>query len=97
MEGIAHMISGAVREEFTGNAARALGALAAGPALAALRKRLDSRRYNGASMVGLAGIVIKSHGSADATAFAHAVRVGVLVAQNDVPAQISAQLHAQAA
>ena len=63
----------------------------------ALKKRLDPRRYNGASMVGLAGVVIKSHGGADATAFAHAVRVGVLEAQNGVPAQISAQLQAQAA
>lgn len=97
MEGITRMIAGAVREEFTASATRSLGALAAGPALASLKKRLDPRRYNGASMVGLAGVVIKSHGSADATAFAHAVRVGVLEAQNGLPAQISAQLQAQAA
>ncbi len=97
MEGIAQMIAGAVREEFTANTARSLGALASGPALASLRKRLDPRRYNGASMVGLAGVVIKSHGSADATAFAHAVRVGIVEAENGVPAQISAQLQAQAA
>jgi phosphate acyltransferase len=97
MEGIAQMMAGAVREEFTANAARSLGALASGPALAGLRKRLDPRRYNGASMVGLAGVVIKSHGGADATAFAHAVRVGVVEAENGVPSQISAQLRAQAA
>jgi glycerol-3-phosphate acyltransferase PlsX len=97
MEGIAHMIAGAVREEFSANPARTLGALASGPALAGLKKRLDPRRYNGASMVGLAGVVIKSHGSADATAFAHAVRVGVVEAENGVPSQISAQLQAQAA
>jgi glycerol-3-phosphate acyltransferase PlsX len=98
MEGIANMIAGVVREEFTANPARSLGALASGPALAGLKKRLDPRRYNGASMVGLAGVVIKSHGSADATAFAHAVRVGVVEAENGLPAQISAQLQqAQAA
>jgi len=97
MEGIAQMIAGAVREEFTANTARSLGALASGPALASLRKRLDPRRYNGASMVGLAGVVIKSHGSADATAFAHAIRVGVLEAENGLPAQIRAQLQQQAA
>ena len=97
MEGLAHMIAGAVREEFTASPARTLGALAARAALTGLKKRLDPRRYNGASMVGLAGVVIKSHGSADATAFAHAMRVGVLEAGNGVPSHISAQLHAQAA
>jgi glycerol-3-phosphate acyltransferase PlsX len=97
MEGIAHMIAAAVKEEFTSSAARTLGALAAGPALASLKKRLDPRRYNGASMVGLAGVVIKSHGGADAVAFAHAMRVGVLEAGNGVPSHISAQLQRQAA
>jgi len=97
MEGIAHMISAAVREEFTSSPARSLGAIAAGPALSSLKKRLDPRRYNGASMVGLAGVVIKSHGSADAVSFAHAMRVGVLEAGNGVPSHISAQLQRQAA
>jgi len=58
---------------------------------------MDPRRYNGATMVGLKGVVIKSHGGADATAFAHAVRLAVVEARNGVPAQISAQLKAQAA
>jgi len=97
MEGLARMIAGAIREEFTASPLRSLGALAARPALEGLRERLDPRRYNGASMVGLAGVVIKSHGGADATAFAHAVRLGVVEARNGVPSQIGAQLHAQAA
>jgi phosphate acyltransferase len=97
MEGLARMIGAAIREEFTASPLRALGALAARPALAGLKQRLDPRRYNGASMVGLAGIVIKSHGDADATAFAHALRLGVVEARNGVPSQISAQLRAQAA
>ncbi len=97
MEGLARMIGGAIKSEFTLNPLRRLGALAAAPALYGLRERLDPRRYNGASMVGLDGIVIKSHGSADATAFAHAVRVAALEARNGVPSQISQELQVQAA
>jgi len=97
MEGLARMIGGAVRSEFTASPWRKLGALAAAPALAGLKRRLDPRRYNGASMVGLAGVVIKSHGGADATAFAHAVGVAGVEARTGVPSQISAELKAQAA
>jgi glycerol-3-phosphate acyltransferase PlsX len=96
MEGLARMIAGAIREEFTASRWRMLGALVARPALAGLRERLDPRRYNGASMVGLAGVVIKSHGGADATAFANAVRLAVVEARNGVPSQISAQLKSKA-
>jgi glycerol-3-phosphate acyltransferase PlsX len=57
--------------------------------LQALKKRLDPRAYNGASMVGLNGVVIKSHGGADRVSFANAVRVALTEARNGVPAQIS--------
>ena len=67
-------------------------AVAATPALRALKRRLDPRSYNGASMVGLAGIVIKSHGGADRVAFANAVRVAMTEARNGVPARIAAML-----
>ena len=97
MEGLAQMIAGALRSEFSANPLRRLSALGAAAALGGLRKRLDPRRYNGASMVGLAGVVIKSHGSADATAFAHAVRVAGLEARNGVPAHIGHELKSQAA
>ncbi|MBS0375089.1 MAG: phosphate acyltransferase PlsX [Proteobacteria bacterium] len=97
MEGLARMIGGAVRSEFTASPWRRLSALAAAGALGGLRRQLDPRRYNGASMVGLRGIVIKSHGGADATAFAHAVRVAAVEARNGVPTQISQELEAQAA
>ena len=85
-------ISGIMREEFTASAGRKLGAVAAKPALDAIRWRLDPRRYNGASMVGLAGNVIKSHGGADATAFATAVRLALAEARHGVPALIAARL-----
>ncbi|MBK7904260.1 MAG: phosphate acyltransferase PlsX [Proteobacteria bacterium] len=88
MEGLARFISGAMKEEFTRSAMRKIGALAAAPTLKALKARLDPRAYNGASMVGLKGVVIKSHGGADRMSFANAVRVAVTEARNDVPDQI---------
>ena len=92
MEGLARMIGEAIRTEFSASPLRRLAALAAWPALAALKTRLDPRPYNGASMVGLAGVVIKSHGSADQLAFAHAVRTGIVEAVNGIPSLIRAEL-----
>ncbi len=88
MEGLARFIGGAMKEEFTRSPLRKLGAAAATPALNALKTRLDPRGYNGASMVGLNGVVIKSHGGADRVSFANAVRVALTEARNGVPAQI---------
>jgi glycerol-3-phosphate acyltransferase PlsX len=90
MEGLARFIGSVMREEFTASPLRKLGALAASPALRGLKGRLDPSAYNGASMVGLAGVVIKSHGGADRTAFASAVRVAITEARNGVPGQIGA-------
>lgn len=88
MEGLARFIGGVMKEEFTRDGWRKAGALAAKPALNALKGRLDPRGYNGASMVGLNGVVIKSHGGADRVSFANAVRVAVTEARNGVPGQI---------
>jgi len=96
MEGLARMIGQAIRTEFSASPLRRIAALAAWPALAALKTRLDPRPYNGASMVGLAGVVIKSHGGADQLAFAHAVRTGIVEAVNGIPSLISAELAARA-
>src|SRR6202789_511181 len=82
MEGVARFINDALREEFTRNAARKLGALAARSSLSALRTRLDPRRYNGATMVGLNGIVIKSHGGADLFGFQRAIEGPVREAEH---------------
>ena len=89
MEGLARFIGSVMREEFTASPWRKIGALAATPALNGIKARLDPRAYNGASMVGLAGVVIKSHGGADRAAFASAVRVAITEARNGVPAQIA--------
>jgi glycerol-3-phosphate acyltransferase PlsX len=88
MEGLARFISSVMREEFTASPLRKVGALAAAPALRGLKHRLDPSAYNGASMVGLAGVVIKSHGGADRKAFASAVRVAIVEARKGVPSQI---------
>jgi len=92
MEGAARFITDSLREEFTRSALRKLGALAAKPSLDALRTRLDPRRYNGATMVGLNGIVVKSHGGADLFGFQRAIEVAILESRTNVPARISERL-----
>lgn len=66
------------------------------PVLKSLGRRLDPRRYNGASLVGLNGIVIKSHGGADVLAFEQAITVALLEAEKRVPDQIRELLSEQA-
>ena len=84
-EGLVQMLATYLREEFGRNLLTKLAGLLAMPVINAFRKRVDHRRYNGASLLGLRGIVIKSHGSADVYAFGFAighaideVRTGVL-------------------
>jgi len=95
MEGAAKMIFGTLKSEYSRNLARKLSALASMPVLKALKKRFDPSEHNGASMVGLNGVVIKSHGSADAYSFANALRVGFVEAQKGVPTQIVRALQLQ--
>jgi glycerol-3-phosphate acyltransferase PlsX len=92
MEGAARLILNTMREEFSRSTLRKVGYLAARPALNALRTRIDPRRYNGASMVGLNGVVIKSHGGTDLFGFQRAIEVAVIEARNGVPAQIAERL-----
>jgi phosphate acyltransferase len=73
-EGLAQMIGQFLREEFSRNWVSKTAALAATSVLNRFRQRLDHRRYNGASLIGLRGVVIKSHGSADIFAFENALR-----------------------
>jgi len=74
MEGVARMISAMLQQEFRRGPLTLLTGLMALPVLKRLRSRVDHRRYNGAALLGLRGIVIKSHGSADIYAFDHALR-----------------------
>ena len=70
-EGLAQMLAFFLKEEFRRNWLTKLIALIALPVLKGFKKRVDHRRYNGATLLGLKGIVVKSHGSADAFAFQH--------------------------
>jgi glycerol-3-phosphate acyltransferase PlsX len=88
MEGVARLISSFLKEEFRRSLLRGVQGLIARSALDALRARLDPRRYNGASLVGLNGIVLKSHGSADQFAFENAVKAAIVEARKGVPVQI---------
>ena len=91
-EGVAKMIATFIKQEFTRNIFTKLAALIAMPVLKAFRRRIDPRRYNGASLLGLRGIVIKSHGSADALSFDNAIKVAILSVREAVPDRISARL-----
>lgn len=81
-EGLASMLSSFVKQEFSRNALTKLAAVIALPVLRRLQKRVDHRRYNGAALLGLRGLVFKSHGSADAFAFEQALNRAYDAARN---------------
>jgi phosphate acyltransferase len=91
-EGVATMIVSFLRQEFTRNPWRMLAAWMAKPVRNALRARMDPGKYNGASLLGLKGIVIKSHGSADVYAFGQALERAVEEVKNNVPQRIAARM-----
>ena len=74
-EGVAKLFRHLMAAEFKRNLLTRLAGVAALPVLRALRRRIDPRRYNGASLLGLRGIVVKSHGGADALAFENAIAI----------------------
>jgi glycerol-3-phosphate acyltransferase PlsX len=83
-EGLATMIGGFIKAEFSRNIFTKIGALFAYPVISAFKKRMDYRRYNGAALLGLRGLVFKSHGSADAFAFEQALGRAYDAAQNQL-------------
>ena len=83
-EGLAQMISVIIKEEFGRSILTKLMALLALPVLTRLKRRVDYRRYNGAALLGLRGVVIKSHGSADTYAFEWAIKRGYDAVKNGV-------------
>ncbi len=91
-EGVAQMIMGALREEFSHNISSRAAAFAARPVLDRVKARLDHRHYNGASLVGLRGTVVKSHGGTDHVGFRHAIEVAVEEVRKDLVAQIAESL-----
>ncbi len=91
-EGLATMIMQFLREEFTRNPLTRLAAALSYPVLKALKKRLDHRRYNGAALLGLRGLVFKSHGSADALAFEQALCRAYDAASNQLLDRVRARI-----
>ncbi len=93
-EGLAQMITTFLREEFSRSWLTRLAALAAMPVLKGFRRRVDHRRYNGAPLLGLRGVVVKSHGSADAFAFEQALVRAAEAAGNHLIGRISERMAA---
>jgi glycerol-3-phosphate acyltransferase PlsX len=91
-EGLAQMLATYLREEFRRNVFSKLAGLLALPVINAFKNRVDHRRYNGASLLGLRGVVVKSHGSADAFAFGFAIRRAIEEARTGVLAHISERM-----
>jgi glycerol-3-phosphate acyltransferase PlsX len=81
-EGLAQMLGTFLREEFSRNMLTKLAAVVAMPVLKRFKHRVDHRRYNGAPLLGLRGVVVKSHGSADALAFGNALAKAADAAAN---------------
>lgn len=88
-EGVAKMISHYVKQSFNQNLWTRFAALISLPIIKSIRQKIDPRRYNGASLLGLRGIVIKSHGSADVLSFTYAIKEAMIEVQKNVPSQIS--------
>jgi len=91
-EGVARMIRHYMEQEFRRTLWTKMVAALALPVLRAFKARIDPRQYNGASLLGLQGIVIKSHGGADVVAFTNAIKEAVLEVRKNVPQRIARQL-----
>ena len=91
-EGVARMVSHFMKQEFKKDIRSKLSGLIARPVLQAFKQRIDPRGYNGASFLGLQGIVVKSHGGADAHSFATAIRAATKEVDTNVAERISNQL-----
>ncbi len=87
-EGLAAMLSDFIKQEFTRNLYCKFAALVALPVLKHFKSRVDHRRYNGAALLGLRGLVFKSHGSADAFAFEHALNRAYDAAKHHLLARV---------
>ncbi len=97
-EGIAKMMGDFLKEEYTKNIFRKMAAMASYAVIKGFRKRVDTRRYNGATLLGLQGVVVKSHGSADAYAFGKALERAASEVKHGLLALITTEiqrLHAE--
>ena len=86
-----------LKAEITRNPLTRLAAVLAYPVLRAFKRRIDPRRYNGATLIGLKGVVVKSHGSADVLAFEYAMRKAYAEAAHGVLDKIAQRMAAMPA
>jgi len=91
-EGAAKTLARILREEFTRDLSSKLGALAVRPALERFKARIDPRQANGAVLLGVNGLVIKSHGGADGPGFAAALEAAARMAEGSFLAEVEANL-----
>lgn len=91
-EGLASMVSTLIKQAFGRNILTKMAAIVAYPVLSAFKKRVDHRRYNGAALLGLRGLVFKSHGSADAFAFEQALVRAYDAAHNQLLDNVRARI-----
>jgi len=91
-EGVVGLMNQHAKNTFQKSFYGRLAALVTMPILRDIRRKLDPRRYNGASLLGLRGIVVKSHGSADKVSFAHAIEEAIVEVEKNVPERIIARL-----
>tara|TARA_B100001996_G_C18602943_1_gene570598 strand:- start:619 stop:1212 length:594 start_codon:yes stop_codon:yes gene_type:complete len=84
IEGVANIISHFIRSEFNKNIFTKISAAISYPVMKAVKKKVDPRRYNGASLLGLQGVVVKSHGSADSYAFSRAINTAYYEVKNKI-------------
>lgn len=96
IEGAVGLVHYFLKRAFTRNWFAKLQALLASHVLKGLAAEMDSRRYNGATLVGLNGIVIKSHGGADSVGFQHAIDTAIVEIRNQLPQQIGTLLQKEA-
>ncbi len=91
-EGLAEFLRYHATKQFRSSYYAKLAAFIAMPVLKALKRKIDPKNYNGASLLGLRGIVIKSHGSADRASFATAIEEAIIEVENNVPEKINTKL-----
>jgi phosphate acyltransferase len=91
-EGLAEFLRHHATEQFKSTLYSKFAALIAMPVLKALKRKIDPKNYNGASLLGLRGIVVKSHGGADRVSFATAIEEAIIEVEKNVPEKINAKL-----
>lgn len=92
IEGTSKLISSLIKEGFMNSIFSKLGYILSGPSIQRATKIMDPRMHNGAMLVGLNGVVVKSHGSTDAVGFSNAIKVAISLVENKINEQITEEL-----